>query len=184
MEFCGFFQLSRMRPPYYFDKEAILKGITYYRGVYRKYMLPNWIGHYESFVINILDYFYCGGIHWVFVIYQPYSYDAEYFDSFSVQLSNVVVDCMKTSGKGLVHTDNHIIHIVSIMCGNYVCNIILERKKGRPMRDILLNFSKPEANEQVFEMFAAARTGGGLSGNIYWLMSCISRLTGNLNDDV
>ena len=29
------------------------------------------------------------------------------------------------------------------------------------MKDILLDFPKPEANEQMIEMFAAARTGGG-----------------------
>ena len=29
------------------------------------------------------------------------------------------------------------------------------------MRDILLNFSSPEANEQMIEMFAVARTGDG-----------------------
>ena len=35
---------------------------------------------------------------------------------------------------------------------------IPERAKGRPMRD-LLDFTKPEANEQMLEMFAAAGTG-------------------------
>ena len=29
------------------------------------------------------------------------------------------------------------------------------------MRDIILDFSKPKENEQMIEMFAAARTGGG-----------------------
>ena len=29
------------------------------------------------------------------------------------------------------------------------------------MRDILLDFSKPKANEQVIEIFSVARTGGG-----------------------
>ena len=47
------------------------------------------------------------------------------------------------------------------MCVYYVCYFILERAKGRPMREILLDFSNPEANEQMIEMFAVARTGGG-----------------------
>ena len=68
---------------------------------------------------------------------------------------------MKTSGKGLVYSDNHIQDVDSIMYGYYVCYSILERAKGRPMRDILLDFSKPKENEQMIEMFAAARTGGG-----------------------
>ena len=37
----------------------------------------------------------------------------------------------------------------------------MERAKGRPMREILLDFSKLEANEQMIEMFAVGRTGGG-----------------------
>ena len=68
---------------------------------------------------------------------------------------------MKTSGKGLAYSYNHIQDVDSIMCGYYVCNLIMERAKGRPMRDILLDFSSPEANEQMIEMFAVARTGGG-----------------------
>ena len=48
----------------------------------------------------------------------------------------------------------------SIMCGYYMCYFILERAKGRPMREILLDFSKPKANEQMIEKFAVARTGG------------------------
>ena len=32
------------------------------------------------------------------------------------------------------------------------------------MRDILLDFSSPEGNEQMIEMFAVARTGGVQSG--------------------
>ena len=96
------------------------------------------------------------------VVNQPDSNDTEYFDSFGVQPSDVVVDYMKTSGKGLVYSDNHIQDVDSILCGYYVCYFILERAKERPMRDILLgDFSSPEANEQMIEMFAVARTGGG-----------------------
>ena len=68
---------------------------------------------------------------------------------------------MKTSGKGLVYSDNHIQDVDSSMCGYYVCYFILEWAKGRPMREILLDFSKPEANEQMIEMFSVARPGGG-----------------------
>ena len=52
------------------------------------------------------------------------------------------------------------------------------------MRDILLDFSSPEGNEQIIELLAVTRTGGVQSGKNNKLMSCISRLKGNLNDDV
>ena len=95
------------------------------------------------------------------VVNQPDSNDAEYFDSFGVQPNDVVIDYMKMSGKGIVYSDNHIQDVDSIMCGYYVCYFILERAKGRPMREILLDFSNPEANKQMIEMFAGASTGGG-----------------------
>ena len=47
------------------------------------------------------------------------------------------------------------------MWGYYVCYFIMELAKGRPMREILLDFSSPEGNEQMIDMFAVARTGGG-----------------------
>ena len=56
--------------------------------------------------------------------------DAEYFDSFGVHPSDVVVDDMKTSGKRLVYSDNHIQDMDSIMCGYYVCYFIMEQQRG------------------------------------------------------
>ena len=47
------------------------------------------------------------------------------------------------------------------MCGYCVCYFTLKRAKGRPVREILLDFSKPEANEQMIEFVAVAHTGGG-----------------------
>ena len=150
---------NRLKPLSNFDIENILKSFTNFHGVYRKDMLPKQIG--ESVVITTQDYLDGGGTHWVCVVNQPDSNDAEYFDSFGVHPSDVVVDYMKTSGKGLVYSENHMQDVDSIMCSYYVCYFILERVKGRPMRDILLDFSKPKANEQMIEMFAVAHTGGG-----------------------
>ena len=50
------------------------------------------------------------------------------------------------------------------LCVVIMCYFIMERAKGRPMGEILLDFSNPEANEQMIEMFAVARTGGVQSG--------------------
>ena len=132
-----------------FDIEDILKGITNFRGVYSKDMLPNRIGEDESVVINTQDHLDGGGTHWVCVVNQLDSSEEEYFDSFGVHPSDVLVDYMKTSGKGLLYSDNLIQDVDSIMCGSYVCYFIMERAKGWPMRDILLDFSSPEANEQM-----------------------------------
>ena len=54
-----------MRPLSNFDIEDILKGITNFRGVYIKDMLPNRTGEDESVVINTQDYLDGGGTHWV-----------------------------------------------------------------------------------------------------------------------
>ena len=52
-----------MRPLSNFDIENILKGITNFRGVHSKDMLPKRIGEDESVVINIQDYLDGGGTH-------------------------------------------------------------------------------------------------------------------------
>ena len=54
-----------LRPLSNFDIENILKGITNFRGVYSKHMLPNRIGEDESVVIITHDYLDGGGTHWV-----------------------------------------------------------------------------------------------------------------------
>ena len=82
-------------------------------------MLPKQIGEEKSVVINIQDYLDGGGTL-VCVVNLPDSNGAEYFDSFSVQPSKILVEYLKTSGKGLVYSDNHK-HVDSIMCGSYVC---------------------------------------------------------------
>ena len=81
-----------MRPLSNFDIEDILKGITNFRWVYSKGMLPNRLGEDESVVINTQDYLDGDGTHWVCVVNQLDSSDAEYFDSFGVHPSDVVVD--------------------------------------------------------------------------------------------
>ena len=114
-------------------------------------MFPKRKGEDESVVINAQDYLDGGDTHWVCIVNQPDSNDAEYFESSGVEPSDVVVDYMKTSGKGLVDSDNHTQDVDSIMCGFNVCYLILKRAKGRPMREILLDFSKQEGNEQMIE---------------------------------
>ena len=102
------------------------------------------------------------------VVNQPDSADVEYFDSFGVQPSDVVVDYMTQAGKGVVYSDSHIQDVRSVMCGYYVCYFVMERFKGRPMVDILLDFSKPETNEKMITAFAQTRTGGGVEPELKW----------------
>ena len=88
------------RLPSNFDIESFLKSVTNFHGVYSKDMLPKWIGEDESVVINTQDYLDGGGTHWVCVVNQPDSNDAEYFDSFGVQPGDVVVDLDEKVRKG------------------------------------------------------------------------------------
>ena len=93
-------------------------------------MLPKQIGEDESVVINTQDYLDGGATHWVCVVNQLHSRDAEYFDSYGVHPSDIVVDYMKTSGKGLVYSDNHIKDVDSILCGYYVCYLSWSWQRG------------------------------------------------------
>ena len=155
-----------MKPLSNFDIERILKNVGNFRGVFSKDMLPEAIAGDESVVINIQDYLDGGGTHWVCVVNQPDSKDVEYFDSFGVQPSDVVVDYMRTAGKGVVYSDSHIQDVSSVMCGYYACYFIMERSKGRPMADVLLDFSHPEMNEKMIRVFAQTRLGAGAKTDI------------------
>ena len=116
-----------------FDIDSILKDVDNFRGVFSKDMLPQKILDNESVVVNIQDYLDGGGTHWVCVINQPDSADVEYFDSFGVRPSDVIVDYMKQDDKGVVYSDSHIQDVRSVMCGYYACYFITERFKGRTM---------------------------------------------------
>ncbi len=116
-------------------------------------------------MINIQDFLGGNGTHWVCIVNQPDSDNVEYFDSFGVRPSDVVVEYMKTSKKEGVYSDSHIQDVDSIMCGYYACYFIIERSKGRSMFDILLDFSEPEINEQMISSFA---TGFRLGGGVTW----------------
>ena len=157
-----------IKPLSNFDIDSILKDVDNFRGVFSKDMLPQKILDNESVVINIQDYLDGGGTHWVCVVNQPDSADVEYFDSFGVQPSDVVVDYMTQAGKGVVYSDGHIQDVRSVMCGYYACYFIMERFKGRPMVDVLLDFSKPEMNEKMITAFAQARVGGGVKPELKW----------------
>ncbi len=119
-------------------------------------MLPKKIRN-ESVVINIQDFLDGNGTHWVCIVNQPDSENVEYFDSFGVRPSDVVVKYMKTDKKDGVYSDTHIQDVDSIMCGYYVCYFIIERSKGRSMFDILLDFSEPEINERMIRNFAVGQ---------------------------
>ncbi len=117
-------------------------------------MLPKKIRSNESVVINIQDFLDGTGTHWVCIVNQPDSENVEYFDSFGVRPSDVVVEYMSGKKDG-VYSDTHIQDVDSVTCGYYVCYFIIERSKGRSMLDILLDFSEPEINEQLISRFAA-----------------------------
>ena len=61
---------------------------------------------------------------------------------------------MKTSKHHGVYGDSHMQHVPSIMCAYHVI-LHLERTKGRPMRDILLDFSKCKMKDGMNRGFAA-----------------------------
>ena len=94
-------------------------------------MLPKLIEGEELFVINIHDYLDGRGIHRVCVVNQPDSNDAEYFNSFGVQTSDVVVDYLKTSRK-VLSTVTITNKMSTPLCVGIMCYFFLERAKGRP----------------------------------------------------
>jgi len=119
-------------------------------------MLPKKINKDESCVINIQNYFDGNGSHWVSIFNDENHDDVQYFDSFGLKPSDVVLDYMKTANKGIVYNSSQIQHIDSILCGYYCIYFIIERNRGRSMRDVLLDFRQNPSivNEWMISKFA------------------------------
>ena len=107
------------------------KKITNFRGVFSKDTLPKKMQQNESIIINIQDFLDGGGTHWVCIYNDKKSKDVEYFDSFGLYPSDIVIKYMKTLKKGIVYSSNQIQDINSVMCGYYCIYFIVERYKGR-----------------------------------------------------
>ena len=138
--------------------ENIMKDneISNFRGVFSKDILPKKMLRDESIIINIQDLLDGGGTHWVAVYNNRNHKDVEYFDSFGLYPSDIVIKYMKKAGKGIVYSSNQIQGIDSVMCGYYCIYLIIERYKGRKMMDILLQFKYKPAimNELLIRSFA------------------------------
>ena len=129
--------------------------INNYVGCYSKDMLPTKPKRNESIIINLEDYLDGNGTHWVAIYNSPENSDIEYFDSFGMLPPDVVYRYMFKTGKGIVYNSSVIQDINSIMCGYYCIYFIMQRYKGRPMRDILLDFTQHPSvfNEWVISSF-------------------------------
>ena len=130
--------------------------ISNFKGVFSKDLLPKIINQNESCIVNIEDYFNGNGTHWVCIYNDHNSKDVEYFDSFGLYPSDVVVDYMKTSQKGIIYNDGEIQDSNSIMCGYYCCYYIIKRFTGHKHIDILLDFDQEPTskNEKQITKFA------------------------------
>ena len=140
--------------------ENIMKNerISNFRGVYSKDILPKKMNRNESIVVNIQDFLDGEGTHWVCMYNESKSEDVEYFDSYGLRPSDIVIEYMETAKKGIVYSSNQIQHTDSIMCGYYCIYFIKERYNGRNMMDILLDFKqKPSIfNEFMISLFAVS----------------------------
>ena len=97
----------------------------------------------ESLIINLEDYVDGNGTHWVAVFNSPHNYDIQYFDSFGLFPPDIVISSyLNRANKGIVYNSSMIQGINSIMCGYYCLYFIMHRYKGRPMNEILLDFTQ------------------------------------------
>ena len=118
-------------------------------------MLPTKPKSDESMIINLQDYLAGNGTHWVAIYNTPKWSDIEYFDSFGMTPPDVVYQYMVKAGKGIVYSSSMIQDINSIMCGYYCMYFIMQRYKGRHMKDILLDFTQEPSvfNEWLISHF-------------------------------
>lgn len=75
----------------------------------------------------------------------------EYFDSFGMRSPDVVYQYMQKMDKGIVYNSSMLQDMNSILCGYYcITNFIVHPWEGRPMHDILLDFTQVPSLENQY----------------------------------
>ena len=152
-----------MKPLSNIEIEKMLKGVSNFRGVFSKDMLPKEINKSESTVVNLQDFFAGPGTHWVAIFNAADSNDVEYFDSFGLVPANEIVAYMKTSRKNLIFNDSQIQNMDSIMCGWFCVYFIKERYNGKTPQEILMDFhDNPSRFNEMFMQFLSHIKDGNL----------------------
>lgn len=126
---------------------------TYFKGVFSCDKLPKYkIKKTACYIINT-DPSSKPGTHWVAIFFPKKGY-AEYFDSFGFEpkIKSIIKFIMNNSSH-YTYNKKQLQNIFSSVCGNYCCEYLLHRCKGKVKSLFLKKYnSKNTANNDVITM--------------------------------
>ena len=110
-------------------------GIKYFRSIYSRDRLPDYIRKKECGIIN-LDSIEGEGTHWV--CYRNIDKQmVEYFDPFGSIMPHEIQHYLNTSGKKVIFSQDEIQNRNTVLCGYWCLYYLIERQKGRSILDVI-----------------------------------------------
>ena len=125
-------------------------GIKHFKGVFSRDSLPYQIKKNECGIVN-LDSKIGSGTHWV--AYRNGKSNAEYFDSFGLEMPFEVAQYLDTSGKQIYYSGDEIQERDSVLCGYWCLYYLLERQKGVSMLNVIHNTEFDMNNQSINHRF-------------------------------
>jgi hypothetical protein len=130
-----------MKPLSNVDISNMLKGISHFRVVFTRDVLPKRIFKKECGVINT-DTINGIGRHLICYYNDPKSEYIEFLDSFRLPPAQEILTYLETSGKDILYNSSQLQVNDSIKCGYYCVYFIKERNNGKSVYDILYSFKQ------------------------------------------
>lgn len=119
---------------------AQIKNI-YFLGVFACNKLPRFITKRPSCLIVNTDPSHKPGTHWV-AIYIPYHGNCEYFDSFGFKPQNLfILNFLLRHTSSYKYNGTQLQSVLSDLCGNYCCEYLLHRSRGKTMSNFIQMFN-------------------------------------------
>jgi len=117
----------------------MLKDSPSYLGTFSHDTIPDLFNTNFSAIINYHMHSQPGS-HWVTIYNHPKKKYVEFFDSFGLPPSNIIIKKLKQTGKKVLYNTSKIQNINSSRCGYYCYLYIIMRDKGMNPYDILYQF--------------------------------------------
>ena len=118
----------------------MLKDNPSYLGTFSHDTIPDLKNINFSAIINYHNYKQPGS-HWVAIYNDPKKKYVEFFDSYGLPPSDIIVKKLKQTGKKVLFNTSKIQNLTSSRCGYYTYFYIIMRDKGMEPYDVIYHFN-------------------------------------------
>jgi len=128
-----------------FELDEMLKNSRSYLGTFSHDRIPDLKNKNFSAIINYHTYEQPGS-HWICIYNDPKKTYVEFYDSYGLPPSNMIIDKLKQTGKKVLYSTSKIQNITSSRCGYYCYYYIIMRDRGMNPYDIIYQFNPNSKN--------------------------------------